>query len=473
MTAKTTRYAQVAHRIMHQIENGVFKEGDRIPSLRQLSDELNVSINTVKEAYWKLETDNYITAVPQSGFYVRKPSAFSTDAEPIDPRQLDPQEVSLCQIFGAFQNLGRCPPETGLAIADLDPAFWPTDKLNRYLQDAIRHQQFESMTYLMTPGYRLLCEQIAHQGFACGMDLSPNEIIVTNGCHEALFLAFMGVCEPGDTVVLESPVYFNLLDLLQQLKLKVIEIPSTDADGINLDTLRFVLENHPVKAMFSISNFNNPMGFTIPSWKKKELVRLLAKYRIPLIEDDIYGDLCFHERPEPCKAYDTDGEVMLCSSFSKTIAPGLRIGWIVPGKHYDRIVKLKTLLNISTASINQIAVARFLKEGGYKQHLRRIRKKHQRQVTELRAAVLKYFPPGTQVTRPDGGFVLWIKLPQEVDTHRVYQQAIHSNIMIAPGALFSIKDTYRNYMRLSAGTWKPDMEKAIAHLGRLCAMDCI
>ena len=465
---KITRYGQVAERILNLINNGVLKEGEKIPSIRQLSQELNVSINTVKEAYWKLERENHIVAVPQSGFYVQKQFSDTSPKEEIDPSRLDPQEVSLCHIYGAFQNMGQCTPEVSLGIATLNPEFWPTQKMGRYFQEAMRYQEKESYNYIMSPGYSQLREQIARLGLSCGLDLSPDEIIITNGCHEAVFLALMALCKPGDSVVFESPMYFNLLQLLEQLDLRIIELPSSQIEGVNLDTLSFVIENYPVKAMFSIPNVNNPLGFSMPVWKKKKLVQLLTEKNIPLIEDDIYGDLGFETRDETCKSFDAEGNVILCSSFSKTLAPGLRVGWIVPGKYYDQVIKMKTLLNISTASINQIVVARYLKEGGYERHLRKLRKDLKKQVSGLRACILKYFPKGTKVTDPGGGFLLWVELPESINTDVIYQEAVKENILITPGNLFTMKDKYSNCMRLNAGFWNEQVEKAIQHIGRLC-----
>jgi DNA-binding transcriptional MocR family regulator len=465
---KTSRNEMVTKRIIHLIRTGALKEGDRIPSIRQLSRELKVSINTVKDAYWKLESRNYIVAVPQSGFYVKKQPADVLPDPPVDPHYLDPQDVSLCRIYGAFQSMGRCTPEISLAIADLVPDLRPTAKMGRFITQVLREQEQESFSYLMTPGHIELRQQIARLGLSNGLELSPEQIVITNGCHEAVFLALMAVCQPGDTVVLESPVYFNLLQLLQHLRLKIIEIPSSQVDGMHLDTLRFVLENHSVKAVFSISNINNPLGFSMPRAKKKALVALLDRYGIPLIEDDIYGDLAFKQRLFPCKAFDTTDNVVLCSSFSKTIAPGLPVGWILPGKFHDPVVKTKTLMNISTASVNQIAMARFLKDGGYERHLRGLRKTLAAHVTAMRAAILKYFPRGTRVSRPSGGFLLWIELPPGLDAEAIYHRALHQGILIAPGHLFSIKPTYTHCMRLSAGMWNQRIEKAIQVLGALC-----
>ena len=468
MRNEMPRYEQVASRIRHLIENGSLKEGERLPSLRCLSREMQVSINTVKEAYWRLENENHITAVPQSGFYVKKQPLLNNIGSAIDPSKMDPQEITLCQIFGAYQEAGKATPEIQLAVSHMDPSFWPSEIFGRYFQEAARKQPEEVFTYLISPGSRGLREQIARQGLSCGLDISPEEVVITNGCQEALFLALMTICEPGDTVVLESPVYFSLLDLLLQLKLKIIEIPATDDEGIRLETLQFVLENQPVKVMFSIPHFNNPMGFSLPSWKKKKLVQLLARYDVPLIEDDIYGDLCFGTRPEPCKVYDSRGEVILCSSFSKTIAPGLRVGWMLPGKYTAMVNRMKTLVNISSTPINQVSVARFLKEGGYQQHLRRVRRKLQRHIEAFRACIFKHFPSGTKVTRPDGGLFVWIELPPEFNSDVLYRKAVQAGILFAPGSLFTIKGTYNHHLRLSAGTWNGRIEKAITELGRLC-----
>jgi DNA-binding transcriptional MocR family regulator len=465
---KVTRYEQVAEKILNLIEHGVLKEGEKIPSMRQLSVELGVSVNTVKEAYWTLEKQNHIEAVPQSGFYVKK-RAREFESSLFDPALMDPQQVGLCQIYGAFQYSGKYSAELNLGLSNLHPDFWPVEKLGKYMQEALRYHDHDSFSYVMSPGYPELRKQIARLGLSGGMELNPDEIIITNGCHEAIFLTLMTVCKPGDTVVYESPIYFSSLQLLQRLNLKLIEIPASVNEGMNLDTLKFVLDNHPVKAVFTIPNFNNPLGFVMPDQKKREMVQLLEKYKVTLIEDDIYGDLFYETRPSACKSYDKTGNVILCSSITKTVAPGLRIGWVVPGKeYYDEITRLKTLLNISTAGINQIAAARFLKEGGYDRHMRNLRVALKLQVTEVRNCILENFPAGTEVTEPAGGSLLWVTLPEGIDSLALYHEALKKNILIAPGCLFSVRQKYTNCMRINAGHWNEKIRKAIVYLGKLC-----
>ena len=465
---KNTRYEQVAERILALINNGVWKEGEKIPSIRQLSRELGVSVNTVKEAYWRLESRNHIVAVPQSGFYVARQAAEPSDKNTMDPRLLDPRKVSLCQIYGAFLDTGRATSASSLGIADLNPELWPKEKMGRFFQEAVRYNENDAYNYLMTPGYAPLREQIARLGLSNGLELSPDELIITNGCQEAIFLALMSCCKPGDSVALESPMYFNLLQLLKLLDLKIIEMPCSNSEGVGFETLKFVMENYPVRAMFTISNFNNPLGFSMSPAKKKRLVELLDRADITLIEDDINGDLGYKSRPETCKSFDQNGRVILCSSFSKTLAPGLRVGWIAPGRYYDQAMNVKLLMNLSTGSINQIATARFLKEGGYERHLRRLRKTLQEQVFAVRAAILKYFPKGTRVTNPRGGFLLWVELPTDIDTNDIYEQALQENIIVAPGRLFTLNGGFTNCLRLNAGHWNSRVEQSIRRIGQLC-----
>jgi len=465
---KATRYEQVADKILGLIQNGILKEGDRIPSMRQLSSELGVSVNTVKEAYWTLEKNNHIEAVPQSGFYVKKGTRLY-EPSVVDPSIMDPQQVGLCQIYGAFQYSGKYSQELNLGISNLHPDFWPVEKLAKYMQEALRYHDHESFTYMMSPGYPELRTQVARLGLSAGMNLNPEEIIITNGCHEAIFLALTAICKPGDTIIFESPLYFSSLMLLQKLNLKLIEIPSSAGDGISMDTLKFILENHPVRAMFSIPNFNNPLGFAMPDGKKKSMVELLARHNVVLIEDDIYGELYFSNRPSACKSFDETGNVIHCSSITKTVSPGLRIGWIAPGdKYFDEICNMKTLLNISTGSINQIAAARFLKEGGYDRHMRKLRESLEIQVEAMRNCILENFPEGTEVTDPEGGSLLWVTLPETIDALDIYHEALKKNILIAPGCLFSTRPKFKNCMRINAGHWNDKIMKAIVYLGKLC-----
>lgn len=465
---RTPRYEQIAEKIVTLIHSGALKEGEKIPSIRQLSHELSVSVNTVKEAYWRLEDRNYLTAVPQSGYYVK--NRFSEKEKPSeqDIKQLDPQKVTFCRVYSMFKEKALDKSGTSLAISGIAPDLWPKKRFGRYMMEAAGGDDLLAVEYLPSPGYTILRQQIARLGLSAGLTLSPDDIIITNGCQEAIFLALMALCKPRDTIMLESTMYFNMFQLLQALNLKVIEIPSSPEEGISLEILKFVIENHPVKAVFTIPNFNNPSGFAMPSWKKKEMIWLLEQNKILLIEDDVFGDLYFHRRPDTCKSHDKTGNVLYCSSFSKTIAPGLRIGWIAPGKFYESVIEIKMLLNISTASVNQMAVASFLAKGGYERHMRKVRRQLKENVQSMRDEILLHFPKPTRVSNPSGGSLLWVELPEPIDTEQIYQDALVKNILFPPGRLFSLQHKFTNCMRLSAGTWNTKVADAIQILGRLC-----
>jgi DNA-binding transcriptional MocR family regulator len=347
-----------------------------------------------------------------------------------------------------------------------DPKLLPIQKLNRMLATQARRFPVESVSYTDPSGSQRLRAQIARRLLNSGCQVAPDELLVTSGCIEAITLALRATCQPGDTVAVPSPVFYTFLNSIQWLDLKVLEIPSTPQEGMNLDVLSYALSHNPVHACLLISNFDNPVGALMPDDKKRELVRLLARHEIPLIEDDVYGDLHFGPtRPLAAKAFDNDGLVLLCSSFSKTLAPGYRIGWIVPGRYQRKVEGLKALFNVATASPTQLAVAEFLTNGGYDHHLRTIRRTYARQVRHMRDAVLRHFPAGSNVTQPEGGFILWVELPEQVDSYRLYEEALKRGISIAPGSLFALDDRFRNYIRLNAAFWSEEIEAALETVG--------
>ncbi len=463
-------YEEVATRIGEMIGQGTYRPGDRIPSIRELSRKMRVSINTVIEAYAHLENSGAIEARPQSGFYV---CSRIQEPKPDPPGSIEEEELISCcvsveetprRILRTLSDDSLVPLGGGIPNPDL----LPVDKLNRMLSTESRRFPMQSVSYSGVRGVQRLRTQIAKRALDSGCTFSPEEIVVTAGCIEAVTLALQATCRPGDTVAIASPVYYTFLHSIQWLGLKILEIPSTPREGINIEVLNYAIRHSPVHACLVISNFNNPLGSVIPDDRKRELVALLAQRDIPLIEDDVYGDLAFGPpRPAATKAYDDKGLVLYCSSFSKTLAPGYRVGWIVPGKYQRRVRQLKAFFNITTASPTQLAIAEFLTNGGYDQHLRRIRRVYSRQVAKVRDAVGRHFPPGTRVTRPEGGYILWVEMPEEVDALRLYEEAMKGRIGIAPGILFTTGDRFRNCIRLNAAFWSERIEQALETLGAI------
>lgn len=463
-------YEQVAGRIVALVEQGTFRPGERVPSVRSLSRQFQVSISTVLEAYGLLEDRGVIAARPQSGYYVR-PRLPATPREPeISGLALNPSRVSISDLALMVVRDTMNPDFLPLGAAIPNPEFLPIGRLNRMMAQEGRRHPRQSVSYLFPPGYEKLRIQIARRAVTAGCALSHDEIVITNGCTEAIMLALRAVCRPGDTVAVDSPTFFNTLQAIAALGLRAMEIPSHPETGISLDALRYAVEHNPVQACMVIGNFNNPLGSLMPDLHKRELAAFLGKRAIPLIEDDIYGDLAYsHDRPTVAKAYDDKGLVLLCSSFSKTLAPGYRIGWIAPGRYLHEVMRLKAIHTCANAAPPQLAIAEFLANGGYDHHLRKVRRIYARQTALMGEAVGRSFPVGTRVSRPAGSFKLWVEMQEGSDSLRLYEQARAEGISIAPGPLFSAQDRFRNCFRLNAAFWSGEVERAIGTLGRLAA----
>jgi DNA-binding transcriptional MocR family regulator len=460
-------YEEVAARIGGMISNGTYRAGERIPSIRALCRQMRISANTVMESYSRLENLGMIEARPQSGYYVcsrhAEPAGLPASGEQrgdIAPNPVILGDVAL-EVMRNIANPSLVPLGGGIPNYDL----LPMDKLNRMLSSESRRFSLQSIAYPPHQGHKLLRTQIARRSLDSGRALSPEDIIITSGCVEAMNLALQAVCRPGETVAIGSPVYPTFLKSIQWMGLKVLEIPSSGS-GMNLEVLDYAIRHNRVSACITIANFNNPLGCLMPDDRKRELVRLLAKQEIPLIEDDVYGDLAYgSSRPPSTKSFDEDGLVLYCSSFSKTLAPGYRVGWIAPGRFKEKVAQLKVLLNIASASPTQFAVAEFLTNGGYDYHLRKIRRVYARQTAQVREAVVRHFPAGTRVSRPEGGYILWVELPEGFDAFKLYEAALREGIGIAPGTIFTLGDSYKNCFRLNAAFWSERTERALETLG--------
>ncbi len=462
------RYEEIADHIARMIDARTYRPGERIPSVRELSLQKRVSVTTVLRAYSLLESQGLIEAKPQSGYYVRARFSRAVPVPDISSPRCDPTKVSIYELAMMIMKDLFNPDLIPLGAAAPNSALLPADRLNRILASIARHKSIESINYDFPPGYRPLRIQIAQKSLKAGAVLNPDEIITTNGCIEAFDLCLRAICKPGDTVAIESPTYFGILQSMESMGLKALEIPTHPSEGINIETLMFAAEQTPVKACLVISNYNNPLGSCIPDDKKKQLVHLLADRDIPLIEIDVSGELHFSDvRPSVCKAYDKKGLVLLCSSFSKTLCPGYRVGWVAAGRYHSKIEWLKFTFSLGTATLPQMAVTEYLQSGGYEQHMRKVRRAYAYNVSRMYESVSRQFPEGTRVSRPDGGFVLWIQMPPAIDSLVLYKMALQAGITISPGYLFSATRRYRNYIRLNAARWSEEIKRGVVRLGEI------
>jgi len=302
-----------------------------------------------------------------------------------------------------------------------------------------------------------------------GYSVSADEIVITSGAKEAVYLSIRAVTRPGDTVAIESPAYYALLEVLSSLGLRVVEIAVHPRHGLNIDDLETALKEQSIAAVVLVSNFSNPTGSCMTDDAKRRIVGLLEQHNVPLVEDDVYGELVFEgHRPKAIKAFDRLGLVLYCSSYSKTLSPGLRVGWAIPGRYQNEIELLKLVVNQATATAPQLVVAAFLDSGGFDRHLRRVRRLYREQMAAMIEAVSKYFPADTRMSNPRGGHVLWVQLPAGVDAIELYRAAADNSIQIAPGPMFSPSGGYKNFIRLNTGfPWTSQTEDQLRRLGEL------
>lgn len=468
MLDTTPLYHQLADQIHELIRAGTLRAGDRVPSVRRLSNQQRVSVSTVLQAYQRLEDIGVIEARPQSGYYVRRLSAAVQEPDPSRPpkRALN---VEVNDLADAVLAHASDPSFITFGSACASPELFQLERVRRVLSSAARRDRTALGRYGLPPGTERLRRAIARRALEWGCRTDHRDIVTTTGCMEAINLALRACTKPGDLVALESPTYYGFLQILQSLGLRALEIPTHPRNGISLEALELALAEHPVKAVLVMPNVSNPIGASMSDAAKKRLVELLAAKNVPLIEDHIYAELHFDSSaPRPAKAFDRGGNVMLCSSFSKTLAPGLKVGWIEPGRWRDSVRMLKFMSSGGQNELIELAVAELLESGGYERSLRQLRRRFESQVDGARGVIAESFPRGTRVTRPSGAYIVWVEFPKQVDSVQLFERLLERGITIAPGPMFSASQRYRNCMRLSVGqAWGDKHERALREVGRL------
>jgi len=462
-------YRQVVDLISDNIDSGALNPGDRLPSLRRMSTQIGVSIPTVRQAYIELERQRRVKSRPQSGFYVRSVSGnalvhsspeFSATAKPLP---ISGRSLMERVYDGIYQ-----PNVVPFGIANPCLAK-PADKgLHRAMKRVMARAENRSLSYAPTLGETGLRRQIAYRYLdTVGSNVDPDTICITNGGQEALLIALQAVATKGDIIAVESPAYHGLLELIDSLGMLAIEVETCPEAGVMLEPLRKTLDMHPVKACMFSTTLSNPLGVSMTDERRRTLVDIIDEHEVCLIEDDVYGELLFDgHRPKPAGMYSRSGRVLTCGSFSKTAAPGYRIGWIVTDQYMQTVARLKRSYSCSSGLLQQLALAEFLASGDYDRHLKALRPELRCNAQRMSALVARYFPAETRTSQPVGGSVLWLELPQRIDAEQLFDDAIKAGISTAPGQIFSPCDRYRNFVRLSFGhPWSDDIEKSLQWLG--------
>jgi len=461
-------YEEIARTIGSLIDAGTLRPGDRLPSVRRMSARHGVSIATVLHAYRLLEAQDRIAARPQSGFYVV--AARGNGPAPSSPAALpDPGPVANAGLILRVLEMVPDPGLVPLGTALPDPALLPVGALARALGRAARRSPARSAASVSPSGTEELRHAIARRAMAAACTASADDVVVTAGCTEAIALSLRALARPGDTVAVESPTYYGTLQLLESLQLRAVEVPVHAGSGMDLQVLDGVLARGGVAAVVVTPGVHNPLGCVMPDPRKRELAAILAAHGVPAIEDDTYGELAFGTvRPRALKSFDRAGLVLLCGSFSKTLAPAYRTGWVMPGRYRDQVLRLKFAMSGAGPVPPQLALADYLGSGGYEQHLRRLRRVFQANAGRVRLEIESRFPPGTTVSRPAGGYLLWVGLPGGAGAVDLQRAAARYGLSVAPGPAFSASGGYESHVRINAGyLWSPAFAASLDRLRTL------
>lgn len=466
---KLPLYTQIAQRIEQLIEGQTFKSGQRLPSVRDLAAHHGVSLSTAMQALHWLEERDLVTAKPKSGYFVssrsKGPALPATSCPPRHSLVVERQSriemiTALAETRGSVSFGGACPK---------DPAFFDEERVRAALGRAARLHRFSLVTYSDLAGTDALRQATARRALHLGCHLQSDNIVITASCIHAVGLCLRAVTKPGDVVALESPTHFGFLDLLESLNLRALEIPTHPKNGMSLAALQLACDTQPVKAVLAVPTLSNPLGAVMRHADKQALVRFLSNRQIPLIEDVVFNDLLAgDERRKAVKAFDTDGWVMVCGSFSKTLVPGVRLGWVEAGRWKDPVSRLKRVHGVATNEVLEQALADLLSQTGYELRMRKFSQYMHGRLAEARAIIGQHFPKGTRVSSPPSGYTLWLELPEQIQSMKLFELCLAEGIVIGPGGLFSASDRFDHCVRLSfAGAWTTVEQLALQRVGEL------
>ena len=458
-------YEHVASCLEDAIVKGVYPEGARLPSIRELRSQFRVSASTAMEAYAVLEEKGLIQPKPKSGHFVKQRRQLADQPAKTWP-SADPESITV-----AHHTMELCwaPTKTNShSLTVTAPLPTASQELARCIARAARLNIANSTKYERPEGARTLREAIARLMAERSTMIAPDDVIVTNGAHEALVLALRATTDPGDVVAVESPTYFGVLQAMEGHGLQALSLPTHPRKGVDLGALEQAARNGAMRACVLGPTHQNPLGFTMSDNAKRKAVEILARYEVPLIEDDVYGFVSI-DAPgaAPAKSFDLTGNVIFCGSFSKTLSPAIRLGWGLPGRFASQFLRQKWLANLSTNIVPQLAVVEFLKGNRFRRLMQHSAREYARRIMLMRDWVLRCFPAGTKCTAPDGGMVLWVELPDGFDAMSALAEAREAGVSFLPGNIFAASADYRNFLRLSTSATDLDaIPEVIQRLGR-------
>jgi DNA-binding transcriptional MocR family regulator len=461
-------YLQIAERLARAIRAGTLKRGERLASVRELASQQAVSPSTAVQALRWLEDARLIVAKPRSGYFVASRPAALPEPQLSRARPRS-RVVQLDELGQEVLRHSAVPGLISFGAACPEPELFDQDRVRRAFTRVVQRQRDLLCTYPLGPGREEVRRAVARYALGLGCELQAADLVMTNSCMEAITLCLKAVTKPGDVVALESPTYFGFLEILQSLHLRALEIPTHPRHGMSLDALQLALDTQVIKAVLVVPTLSNPMGSCMPLAERKRLAQMVAHHDIALIEDVIYNDLAEQEdKRRAVRSFDSSGHVMVCGSFSKTMAPGLRLGWVDGGRWAQAIHKIQSVQVGAQTAVVELALADLLNQAGAAAALRQLRANLARRVDEARGLIAASFPKGTRVSDPGGGFILWVELPSGLDAVALYEACMAENICIAPGSMFSASPRFRHCLRLSVGgRWGNEHPQALCRIGAL------
>lgn len=476
MPAAPPRYRQLAAHYLQAIHAGALQPGDRLPSLRELMQLHGVSLSTALQVCRTLEAEGWAEARERSGYFVARPRRLQIVPldEPATDRAPDPaQFVGIHEKVSSFVTQRRSHEvRLNLSTARGAPALYPGEAMRNAATRALR-QHPDLLTRAIGSRERTpFRDAVAQRAVRVGMTLAPQDVLPTQGCIEALNLALRAVARPGDTVAVESPTFYGLLQVLESLSMRALEIPTSPQTGLSIEALELAIEAYrDIKAVIVVPHLQNPLGSVMPDAHKARLAGLCEQHGIALIEDDTYSELL--DAPTPARAlksFDRSGNVIHCASLHKVLAPGLRLGWIHAGRWQARVEMLKYAQSRGNEALAQWAAGGFMASGAYDRHLKQLRARLRTQREQTAEAVMRHFPPGTRLNLPPGGLQLWVELPGQLSSMAVFDAALRAHILVAPGALFSNSTRCDHHLRINCGLpWTPALEAGLQQLGAIAS----
>jgi DNA-binding transcriptional MocR family regulator len=461
-------YISIAKDVERAITEGVYKVGDRLPSVRQICQKYGVNASTVVRAYGELELLDVVEPRARSGYFVKHKSLINNILPSVKKQDTKVYEVEIVQILKKLTQAKTTQNIVSLTSSIPEGHLIPQKKIARIIRQITANELEKTLMYDSMAGLPELRQAIAKYYLNANLTVKTDDILITNGCLEAINLCLRATVKSGDTIALSLPCYYGILRAIQEFNLKVIELPR-NTEGFDVEHLKTLISDKNIKAIVCLSNFNNPDGLSISDKNKKEMAQLSAQLKRPIIEDDIYTDLHFSEnRPLSIKAFDKAGWVMLCSSFSKILAPGLRVGWVIGGRFTPQLENLKFTGNYSVPVFNQLIISYLMDNNGLERHLKTMRQTLVKQYFLYRNCIEKNFPKTIRMSDPKGGFVLWLELPKSIDVLKLYNQSLEKGVAFSIGQLYAPSKNYAQFIRISfSKKWDIDTEKALIKLGKL------